>query len=230
MGWYWYQYCCCLVSQSCPTFCYPVDCSMPVLPVPHHLKVCPSWWSVASVMPSNHLILWCPFLLLPSIFLSIWDFSNELAVHIWWPTYWSFSFSISPSSEYSGLISHKIDWFELLSRGLSGVSSSITIQRHQFFGALPSLQSSSLNSTWPLGRPEPWLYRPLSVEWCLFLLFNTLSRFVIAFLPGSSRFLIPWLQSPSALILEPKKKKLATVLCYVTLVVSDFVMLWTVAH
>ena len=122
---------CCSVAQSCPTVCYPMDCSMPGLPVPHYLsKVCPSWWSIASVMPSNHLILWHP-LLLPSVILSIRDFSNELAVHIWWPIYWSFS--ISPSIEYSGLISFKIDWFDLLSRGLSGVFSSITIQRHRFF-------------------------------------------------------------------------------------------------
>ena len=123
--------------------------------------------SIELVFPYSHLILCHPFLLLPSLFPSIKVFSKELSLCISWPKYWSFSVSIIPSSEYSGLISHKIDWFELLSRGLSGVSSSITVQRHQFFGALPSLQSSSLNSTWPLERPEPWLYRPLSVEWCL---------------------------------------------------------------
>ena len=74
----------------------------------------PKFIFIASVMPSSHLILWCPLLLLPSIFPSIWVFSNESAVHIRWPKYWSFSFSISPSTKYSGLISLKIDWFDLL--------------------------------------------------------------------------------------------------------------------
>ena len=82
----------------------------------------------------SHLILWSPLLLLPSIFPSIWDFSIELSVHIRWPKYWSFSFSISPSSDYSGLISLKIDWFDLPAvKGLSGVFSSTTVWRHQFF-------------------------------------------------------------------------------------------------
>ena len=94
----------------------------------------PKFMSIASVMPSNHLILWCS-LLLPSIFPNIRDFSNELTVCIRWPKYWSFSFSISPSSEYSGLISLKIDWFDFLAVwGLSGVFSSTTVWRHQFFG------------------------------------------------------------------------------------------------
>ena len=114
----------------------------------------PKITSIASVMPSSHLILWCPLLLLPSIFPSIRDFSNELSVHIGWPKYWSFSFSIRPASEYSswsplrltGLIS-------LLSKGLSGVFSSTTVWRHQFFGVLPSLRSSSHNCMWPPGRP-----------------------------------------------------------------------------
>ena len=98
--------CCCWVAQSCPTLCDPMDCSMPGLPVPHHLP--------ESMMPSKHLILWCFLLLLPSIFPSIRDFSKESSIHIRWPKYCSFSFSISPSNEYSGLISLKIDCFDLL--------------------------------------------------------------------------------------------------------------------
>ena len=98
----------------------------------------------------SHLILWSPLLLLPSIFSSIWDFSIESSVHIRWPKYWSFSFSISPSSDYSGLISLKIDWFDLPAvKGLSGVFSSTTVWRHQFFGTLPSLQLSSHHHMWP---------------------------------------------------------------------------------
>ena len=108
---------------------------------------------IALVMLSSHLILWCPLLLLPSVFPSIRDFSNESAVHIRWPKYQSYSFSISPSSKYPGLISLKIDWFDLLSKGLSGVFSSTTVRRHQFFGVLHSLWSSSHNHMWPLGRP-----------------------------------------------------------------------------
>ena len=101
----------------------------------------PKFMCIALVMPSSHLILCCPLLLLPSIFSSIRDFSNELAVRIRWPKYWSFS--ISPSNEYSGLISLTISFISLLSRGLSGVFSSTIVWRRQFFGILPSLQSSS---------------------------------------------------------------------------------------
>ena len=91
--------------------------------------------SVESVMPSNHLILYCP-LLPPSIFSSIRVFSSESLLHIRWPNYWSFSFSISPSNEYSGLISFRMDcWISLLSKGLSRVFSNTTVQKHQFFGA-----------------------------------------------------------------------------------------------
>ena len=105
----------------------------------------PKFMSIVSVMQSSHLILWHPLLLLPSIFPRIWDFSNEFAVHIKWPKYWSFSFSISPSNKYSGLIFLKIGLISLLCKGLSGVFSSTTVGRHQFLGILPSLQSSSHN-------------------------------------------------------------------------------------
>ena len=104
--------CCCLVTQSCLTLCNPMDCSTPDLHVPHHLPKFAKFLSIALVMPSSHLILWRPLLLLPSIFPSIRDFSNETAVRIRWPKY--FSFSISFSNKYLGLISLKIDWFDLL--------------------------------------------------------------------------------------------------------------------
>ena len=94
--------------------------------------------SIESVMPSNHLIFCCPLLLLPSIFPSTRVFSNESVLHIRWPKYWSFSFSISPSNEYSGLISFRVDWISLQSKGLSKISNT-TVQKHQFFSAQLSL-------------------------------------------------------------------------------------------
>ena len=103
----------------------------------------PKFMSIESVIPSSHLILYHPVLLF-SIFPSDRVFSNESAVHIRWTNCWSFSFSINPSNKYSGLISFRIDWFDLLAvKGPSGVFSSTTVQKHQFFSALPSLLSSS---------------------------------------------------------------------------------------
>ena len=100
----------------------------------------PKLMSIESVMPSNHLILCRPLLLLPSVFPSTRVFSNESAVCMRWPKYWSFSFNISPSNEYSGLISFRMDWLDLLeSKGLSKVFSNTTVQKHQFFGAQLSL-------------------------------------------------------------------------------------------
>ena len=104
----------------------------------------PKPMSTESVMPSNHLILCRPLLLLPSIFPSIRVFSNESALHIRWPKYWSFSFNISPSNEHLGLISFRwTGWISLQSKGLSRVFSNTTVQRHQFFGAQPSSLSNS---------------------------------------------------------------------------------------
>ena len=109
------------------------------------LSITNSWnllklMSIESVMPSNHLILCRPLLLPPSIFPNIGVFSNQLVLRIGWPKYWSFSFSISPSNEYSGLISFRMDWLiSLLSKGLSRVFSNITLQKHQFFGTQLSL-------------------------------------------------------------------------------------------
>ena len=122
-------------------------------PCPSPYPSLPKFMFIALIMLSSHLILWRPLLLLPSIFPSIRDFSNESSVHIRWPKYWSFIFSISPSSEYSELISPLIlTGLILLSKGLSGVFSGTIVQRHQFFGILPSSRSSSLNHTWWLGR------------------------------------------------------------------------------
>ena len=103
-----------LVAQSCPTPCNPMDCSMPGLPVHHHSRTLPKLMSNESLMPSNHLILCCPLLLLPSIFPSIRVFSTESVLSIRWPTYWSFSFNISPSNEHPRLISFRMDWSDLL--------------------------------------------------------------------------------------------------------------------
>ena len=106
--------CCCSVAQSYPTLCDPTDCSTPGFPVFHHSRSLLKLMSIESVMPSNHLILCHPLLLLPSVFPSIRVFSNELALHVRWQKYWSFSFSTSASNEYLGLISFRIDWFDLL--------------------------------------------------------------------------------------------------------------------
>ena len=146
----------------------------------------PKFIFIALVMASSHLIIWCPLLLLPSIFPSIRDFSNESSVHIRWPKYWSFSFSISPSSEYSGLISLKIDWFDLLAvQGtfrslLQHYSSKASILWHSAFFTVQLLQLYvTAGKTIVL---TIWTF----VGGVMSLLFNTLSRFVIAFLARSN--------------------------------------------
>ena len=111
------SYCCCSVTQSCLTLCNPMDCSTPGFSVLHYPRSLLKPMSTESVMPSNRLILNRPLLLLPSIFPSIRVFSNESAFCIRWPKYWSFSFNISLSDEYSGLISCRIDWFDLAVQG-----------------------------------------------------------------------------------------------------------------
>ena len=116
------------VAQSCPTLCDPMDCSTPGLPVHHQLPEFTQTQSIESVMPSNHLILCCPLLLLLSMFPSIRVFSNESVLRIRWPKDWSFSFSISPSNEYSGLISFRMDWLDLLASLTH--DSQINTQRH----------------------------------------------------------------------------------------------------
>ena len=121
-----------------------MNVSTPGFPVLHYLPELLKLMSIESVISSNHLILCRPLLLLPSIFPRIRIFTNELVLRIRWPKYWSFSFSINPSNEYSGLISIRIEWFYLLAiQGLLRVFSSTTIQRHQFFGIQPFLLSRS---------------------------------------------------------------------------------------
>ena len=160
--------------------------------------------SIKSVMPSIHLILCRPLLLLPSIFLSIRVFSKESVLHIRWPKYWSFSFSISPSNEYSGLISFRVDWLDLLAvQGtlkslLQHYSSKASILWHSAFFIV------QLSHPYMTTGKTIALTRQTFVGKVMSLLFNVLSRLVITFLPRSKRLLISLLQSPSAVILEPK--------------------------
>ena len=158
-------------------------------------------------MASSHLVLCHPLLLLPSIFPSIRVFSNESAVHIRWPEYWSFSFSISPSNEYSGLISLRIDWFNPLS--VQGTLQSL-LQHHRSKASV--LQHSAffiiqLSHPYMTTRKTIALTIQTFVSKVMSLLFNMLSMLVIPFLPRGKCLLISWLQSPSAVILEPKKIK-----------------------
>ena len=128
------------VTQSCLTLCNSMDWSIPGLPVHHQLPEFTQTHLIKSVMPSSHLILCCPLLLSPSIFPSIWIFSNESALHIRWPKYWSFSFNISPSNEHSGLISFRNDWLDLLAvQGTLKSFPTTTVQKHQFFSPQLSL-------------------------------------------------------------------------------------------
>jgi len=158
-------------------------------------------------MPSSHLILCPPLLLLPPIPPSIRVFSNESTLCMRWPKDWSFSFSIILSKEIPGLISFRIDWLDSLqSKGLSRVFSNTTVQKHQFFGAQLSSQSNSHIHTMTT-RKTIALTRQTFVGNVMSLLFNMLSRLVITFLPRSKHLLISWLQSPSVVILEPKKDK-----------------------
>ena len=167
--------------------------------------------SITLVMPSNHLILCHPLLLLPSIFPSIRVFSNESALCIRWPKYWSFSFSISPSNECSELIFLRTDWFDLLAG--QGTLKSL-LQHH---GSKASVLLCSAFFMVQLSHPcittgkTIALTRQTFVNKVMSLLFNMLSRLVIAFLPRSKCLLISWLQPPSAVILEPKKIKSLTV-------------------
>ena len=141
------------VAQLSPTFCNPMDCSMPDLPVPHLSKIA-HVHVIESVMSSNHLILWCPLLLCPQLFPTLGTFPiSELFASGDQNTGVSTSASVPPMSIQSGFPLRLTGLISLLSSGLSGVFSSITVRRHQFFGILPSLRFTSNNPTWPLGRP-----------------------------------------------------------------------------
>ena len=160
-----------------------------------------SLMSVELVMPSNRLILCHPFLLPPSVIPSIRVFSSESVLCIRWPKYCSFSFSISPSNEYSGLIAFRMDWLDLLgAKGLLRVFSNTTVKKHQFFTVQLSHPYMTTGKTIALTRRT-------IVGKVMSLLLNMLSRLVITFLPRSKRLLISWLHSPSAVILEPKKNQ-----------------------
>ena len=166
--------------------------------------------SIESKKPSNHLILCYP-LLLPTIFPSIRVFSNEWVLHIKWPKYWSFSFSISPSNEYSGFISFRIDWFDLLA--VQGTLMSL-LEHHSLKASI--LQCSAffivqLSHPYMTTGKAIALTRRNFVGKVTSLLFNMLSRLFIAFFPRSRCLLISWLQSPSAVILEPNKIQSVTV-------------------
>ena len=187
-----------------------MDCSTPSLPVHHQLPEFAQThvhWVGNAIQPSHPL---CP-LLLPSVFPSIRVFSNESVLHIRWPKYWSFSFSISPSNEYLGLMSFRMDWLDLLA--VQGTLKSLlqhhsskasVLQRSAFF----IIQLSHPYMT--TGKTIALTIRPF-VGKVMSLLFNMLSRLVITFLPRSKCLLISWLQPPSAVILELQKIKSATV-------------------
>ena len=170
--------------------------------------------SIESVMPSNHLVLCHPLFFLPSIFPSIRVFLNESVLRIRWPKYWSFSFSISPSKEYSGLISFRMDWLELLpfqetlKTLLQHHSSKASIIQHSAFFIIQFSHpyiTTGITIAW-----TRWTF----VDKVMFPLFNMLSRLVITFLPRSKHLLISWLKSQSAVILEPEKMNSVTVFLY----------------
>ena len=164
----------------------------------------PKSMSVESVMPSNHLILCRPLLLLPSIFPSLRVFSNESALHIRWTKYWSFSFNISPFNEHSGLISFRMDWLDLLL--VQGTLKNL-LQHHSSKASIlrcSALFIVQLSHPYMTTGKTIALIRRTFVDKVMSLLLKILSRLVITFLPRSKRLLISWLQSPSAVILEPK--------------------------
>ena len=222
------------VTQSCPTLCDPMNPSTPgwdpgswiLDPVHHQLPEFTQTHVHWSVMPSNHLILCCPLLLLPSIFPSIRVFSNESALHIRWSKDWSFSFSVSPSSEHPGLVFFRMDWLDLLA-----VQGSLkSLLQHHSSKSINSLVLSFLHSPTLTSIHDHWKTHSLDqtdlymttgktidlTRWtfvgkAMSLLFNMLSRLVITFLPRSKRLLISWLWLLSAVILEPKKIKSDTV-------------------
>ena len=176
------------VAQSCPALCDPMKRSTPGLPVHHHFRSLPKLMSIESVIPSNHLILCHPLLLLPLIFPSIRVFSNESALRIRWPKYWSFSFNISSSNEHPGVISFRMDWLDLLA--VQGTLKSL-LQHH----------SSKASVLWPsaffiVQLTHPYmttgktiaLTRRTFVSKVMSLLFNMLSRWSQFFFQGPSVF------------------------------------------
>ena len=199
------------VAQLCPLFATPWTAACQT-----SLSITTSWspskpMSIKLMMPSNHLILCHPLLLLPSIFPSIRVFSSESALHIRWPKDWSSRFNISPSNEHPGLISFRMDWLDLLA-----VQGTVKSLLQHYSSEASILQCSTffrvqLSHPYMTSRKTIALPRWTFVGKVMSLLFNLLSRLVITFLPRSKRLLISWLQSPSAVILEARKVKSATV-------------------
>ena len=166
--------------------------------------------SVESVRPSNHLILFCSLLILLQSFPASGSFPEELALHIRWPKHWSFSFSTSPSNEYSGLTSFRIDWLDLAVQGSCKKSSPVPQFKSMNSWAFSLLYGPTLTSVHDYWKNHS--FDVMDVCWQSdALFFNTLSRFVIVFLPRSKHLLISWLQLSSTVILEPKKIKCVTV-------------------
>ena len=199
------SFCCCSVAKSYLTLCHPMDCSTPGFPVYYQLPKFTQTHVIESVMLSNNLILCHPLLFLPSIFPRIRVFSIESLLLIRRPKYWSFNFTISPSSEYSGLISFRIDWFDLL----AAQGTLKNLLQHHISKASILLCSAflivQLSHPYMTTGKTIALARWTFVGKLMSLLFNMLSRLVITFLPRSKHLLISWLQSPSAVILEPRK-------------------------
>ena len=178
--------------MSDSTLCDPMNGSTPGLPVHHQLLSLPKLMSIEVVMPSSHLTLCCPLLLLPPISPSIRVFSNESTLHMRWPKYWSFSFSISTSNEHPGLISFRMDWLDLLA--VQGTLKNL-LQHHS---SKASILWCSAFFTVQLSHPYMTTGKTIALTRWTFvgkvvsLLFNMLSRLVIAFLPRSKRLLILW--------------------------------------
>ena len=199
------------VAQSCLTFCDPMNHNTPGLPVYHQLPESTQTHvhQVGDAIQPSHPL--SSLLLLPSIFPSIRVFSNESALCIRWPKYWSFSFNISPSNEHPGLISFRMDWLDLLA--VQGTLKSL-LQHHS---SKASILWQSAFFTVQLSHPYITIGKTIALTRRTFvgkvmsLLFNTLSRLVITFLPRSKCLLISWLQSPSVVILELRKIKSDTV-------------------
>ena len=200
------QFSCSVVSDSATPWTAAHQASLSITNSQSLLKL----MFIELVMPYNHLILCEPLLLPPSIFPSIGVFSNESVFHIRWPKYWGFSFSISPSNEYSGLISFRMDWLELLV--VQGTLKSL-FQHHS---SKASVLLCSAFIVVQLSHPYMTTGKTIALtRWTFIgkimsLLFNILSRFVITFLLRNKCLLISWLQSPSAVILEAKKIKSVT--------------------
>ena len=181
------------VTQSCPTLCNPMNRSMPGLPVHQNSQSLLKLMSIESVMPSNHLILCCPLLLLPPISPSIRVFSNESSLRMRWPKDRSFSFSISPSNEHPGLISFSMDWLDLLA--VQGTLKSL-LQHHSSKASIiwrSAFFTVQLSYPYMTTGKTIALTRRTFVGKIMSLLFNMLSRLVITFLTRSKYLLISWL-------------------------------------